>query len=167
MASFCVIIGIFGDRIPGPIFFDGRLDSGRYLRFLQEVLQDMLDEESLARIATMWYQHDGAPVHHTRAVRNYLQQQFWGRVIARQGQDAPVFWPARSPDLSPLDLFLWGHLKAVVYAAEPRTQQELKDRIVDACRAITPVTLGAVRDNMLLRVQKCTEVHGQHFEQLL
>ena len=37
--------------------------------------------------------------------------------LERIGQGGPVPWPARSPDLNPLDFWLWGHLKAMVYAA--------------------------------------------------
>jgi hypothetical protein len=34
---------------------------------------------------------------------------FPGRLISKR------LWPPRSPDLSPPDLFLWGHLKDTVY----------------------------------------------------
>ena len=45
-------------------------------------------------------------------VRNYLNEQFLGTWI-----DAGVAeWPARSPDLTPLDFFFWGVLKDRVYA---------------------------------------------------
>ena len=45
-------------------------------------------------------------------VRNYLNEQFPGTWI-----DAGVAeWPARSPDLTPLDFFFWGMLKDGVYA---------------------------------------------------
>jgi hypothetical protein len=32
-------------------------------------------------------------------------------------QDGPTALPAPSPDLNPLDFYLWGHLKSTVYAA--------------------------------------------------
>ena len=45
-------------------------------------------------------------------VRNYLNEQFPGTWI-----DVGVAeWPARSPDLTPLDFFFWGVLKDRVYA---------------------------------------------------
>ncbi|KAJ8893412.1 hypothetical protein PR048_006003 [Dryococelus australis] len=31
------------------------------------------------------------------------------------GRGGPISWPARSPDLTPLDYFLWGHIKDVIY----------------------------------------------------
>jgi hypothetical protein len=57
--------------------------------------------------------HDGAPAHFDRVVRDHLHERFHERWIGRGG---PVSWPPRSPDLPPLDLYLWGHLKTVVYA---------------------------------------------------
>uniref|UniRef100_A0A2H1V4P8 SFRICE_034143 n=1 Tax=Spodoptera frugiperda TaxID=7108 RepID=A0A2H1V4P8_SPOFR len=27
----------------------------------------------------------------------------------------PIPWPARSPDLTPMDFYLWGHMKSLVY----------------------------------------------------
>ncbi|GBL73687.1 hypothetical protein AVEN_230681-1 [Araneus ventricosus] len=41
--------------------------------------------------------------------------EYPGRWIGRGG---PVLWPPRSPDLTSLDFFLWGHLKELVYRDE-------------------------------------------------
>ncbi|GFX80977.1 uncharacterized protein TNCV_1909701 [Trichonephila clavipes] len=45
-------------------------------------------------------------------VRSALDTAYPGRGIERGGL---VNWPARSPDLSCLDFFLWGHMKSIVY----------------------------------------------------
>jgi hypothetical protein len=55
-----------------------------------------------------WFQHDGTPPHFSRRAREILDQQYPDRWIGRGG---PRNWPARSPDLNPLDFFLWGHVK--------------------------------------------------------
>ena len=52
----------------------------------------------------MFFQHDGAPPHYIRHVRDYLNQSFSNRWLGRGG---PVAWPPRSPDLMPLDYYLW------------------------------------------------------------
>jgi len=39
-------------------------------------------------------------------------------------QKRKVEWPPRSPDLSPLDYFLWGHLKRV-YKTKSRKLENL------------------------------------------
>jgi hypothetical protein len=38
-------------------------------------------------------------------------------------------WPSRSPDLIPLDFFLWAHLKSQVYINRPNNLQDLIERI--------------------------------------
>jgi hypothetical protein len=38
-------------------------------------------------------------------------------------------WPARSPDLNPCDIFLWGCLKDKVYNSNHRIKEELKENI--------------------------------------
>ena len=36
-------------------------------------------------------------------------------------------WPARSPDLSPLDYFLWGYVKEDVFKRQPADIEILKE----------------------------------------
>ena len=31
------------------------------------------------------------------------------------GRGGPIAWPLRSPKLAPMDFFLWGHIKALIY----------------------------------------------------
>ncbi|PRD19263.1 UNVERIFIED_CONTAM: hypothetical protein NCL1_57865 [Trichonephila clavipes] len=59
----------------------------------------------------MWFQHDGAPARFSADVRSALDTAYPGRWIGRGG---PVNWPARSPDLSCIYFFLWGHMKSLV-----------------------------------------------------
>jgi hypothetical protein len=47
-----------------------------------------------------------------------------------------VGWPARSPDLSICDFFLWGYLKEKVFKHRPHTQPELKEWIIEEVNAI-------------------------------
>ncbi|KAJ4447298.1 hypothetical protein ANN_09302 [Periplaneta americana] len=48
------------------------------------------------------------------------------RIISRFGD---TNWPARSPDLTGPDFFLWGNLKAGVFQVRPHSIQDLKKRI--------------------------------------
>ena len=47
----------------------------------------------------------------SRAVRELLRNVFTDRIIAL---NHTIEWPPRSPDLTPCDFFLWGHLKSKV-----------------------------------------------------
>jgi len=41
----------------------------------------------------------------------------------------PTAWPPFSPDTTPLNYFLWGHVKTVVYSQKPHSLDEHKVRI--------------------------------------
>ena len=110
--------------------------------------------------------HDGAPAHFSIAVRNHPNSTYSGRCIGRSG---PVAWPARSPDLNPLDFFFWGHLKSLVYDMPVDTPEDLIARIVVAAGDI-PSHIGVfqlVRESLQRRCRLCDTVHGRNFEQLL
>jgi hypothetical protein len=58
------------------------------------------------------FMHDGAPTHFSFIAHRYLNWKFPAWWIGRGG---PIAWPPRSPDLSPQDFYLQGHLKSLVY----------------------------------------------------
>jgi hypothetical protein len=73
----------------------------------------------------------------------------------------------RSPDLSPLDFFLWGHLKSKIYATQPTSLEDLRQRIVNECLQITPQILQNVRQRFEQNLYYCMESDGGHFQHLL
>jgi hypothetical protein len=108
----------------------------------------------------MWYMHDGAPAHFSRAVRDVLNITYHNQWTGREG---PTAWPPCSPDLDPLDFYLWEHLKTFVYAAP------VDHCIVDACQTICNyfVIFEWMRWSMIRHVKACSESHGGHFGHLL
>jgi len=48
------------------------------------------------------------------------------------GQGRPMYWPPRSPDLTPKDFFLWGHIKALIYTSPVASEEEHIGCIVEA-----------------------------------
>ncbi|GFU58731.1 hypothetical protein TNCV_932721 [Trichonephila clavipes] len=133
--SINVWAGIVGDCLLGPYILPEGLNGSVYLTFLQEVLLKMLNDVPMPIRQRIRFQHDGAPAHFSIDVRAHLQATFPGGWIGRGG---PIAWPARSPDLSPLDFFLWGFLKGLVYETPVATPEDLVGRIVEAA--------GCVRD---------------------
>lgn len=69
--------------------------------------------------------------------------------------------------MTPPDFGLWGNLKAVVYATPVPDVEELERRIMEAARSIPRQTIQRCTAHVLTRAQKCIEVRGQHFEQVL
>ncbi|GFT72264.1 uncharacterized protein TNCV_1801441 [Trichonephila clavipes] len=62
-------------------------------------------------------------------------------------QFGPVNWPQRSCDLTPLDNFLWGYVKSLVYADKPQTLDHLEDNIRRVIADIRPQMLEKVIEN--------------------
>lgn len=156
--------GILGDHLLGPVILPARLNGQHFLEFLQNRLQNLLENLPLAAIRNMWIQLDGAPAHFAAPVQDWLNEEFPDRWIGRNG---PVRWSPRSPDITPLDFFLWGHIKALVYRTPVQNIQDLTNRIQNAAATVTPQMLTRVRENLVRRAQICLEVQGQHIENLL
>lgn len=110
----------------------------------------------------MWWIQDGAPAHRARAVMQRLRQLFPRRLVCL---GEPQEWPPRSPDLTPLDFFLWGYLKAKVYTTVPANLQDLEARITREIVALrrTRMVRRSV-EAMRGRAQKCLQLNGTQVE---
>ena len=77
--------------------------------------------------------HYGAPAHFSLVAREFLNATYEDRWFGRGG---PHLRPARSPDLNPLDFFLWSHLKSLVYTTAVENVEDLRNRIMQGCDTI-------------------------------
>lgn len=164
--------GIHGNSIIGPEIIDGNLNRARFLELLDGPVSDYLAIISQLHgprwMERTWFQMDGAPAHSVVEARERLNRMFNERWIGRYG---PRRWPARSPDLTPLDFFLWGFVKDEVYAQNVDTVEELRERIEMAFEKLRTMTsdgslLQRVRNNMQRRLTMCIQNNGGHFEHL-
>lgn len=150
--------GILRDRIIGPFFFEGNLNAAGFLNFLEIEFRNALDELPLRYRLNLKLQLDGSPIHNARLIRNWLDNNFENCWI---GRNSPFCeWPPRSPDLTPLDFFLWGILKQNVYKSRPHNLQELQARINRSCEEITPQQIRNVILNVRKRNDKCIVENG-------
>ncbi|GFY03744.1 uncharacterized protein TNCV_4550811 [Trichonephila clavipes] len=97
----------------------------------------------------LWVQQDGATCQTARATINLLKDTFGDRLISRFG---PVNWSPRSCDLTPLDYFLSGYVKSLVYADKPQTPDHLEDNIRRVIADIRPQMLEKVIENWTSRL---------------
>ncbi|GFY14510.1 uncharacterized protein TNCV_1315641 [Trichonephila clavipes] len=100
-------------------------------------------------VQELWFQQDGATCHTARATIDLLKDTFGDRLISRFGR---VNWPPRSCDLTPLDYFLWGYVKSLVYADKPQTLDHLEDNIRRVIADIRPQMLEKVIENWTSRL---------------
>lgn len=149
-----------------------------------------------------WWQQDGATAHTARDTMRILYDNFGvDRVISsraavgrppraaprpplpppRPRNDARIYWPSRSPDLSPPDFFLWGYLKDRVYdisrningppRTSPLTLAELRDNIqreIDALnRPEAAGLLERVVNETFVRARECVRENGGHLKNVI
>ncbi len=118
----------------------------------------------LPEIDEIVFMQDGAPPHFSRDVRAWLDETFPDRWIGRRG---PTEWPPRSPDLTPCDFWLWGHLKHLVYQKTYDNLEELKQAIRDACASIGDDVIERSLLAFKERLHRIIETNGDHIENLL
>jgi hypothetical protein len=73
--------------------------------------------------------HDGAAAHFTRQVWEHLTATYKDRWI---GQGRPVAWPPRSLDHTPLDFFLLGYMKTLIYSSPVDSEEDLIACLIEA-----------------------------------
>lgn len=78
-----------------------------------------------------------------------------------------IFHINSSPDLTPLDCFLWSHLKKIIYEQEPASPEEIIAKMQIAVQTIDRSMLRRMRENLILRAEACVEARGGHFENLI
>ncbi|GFS84855.1 uncharacterized protein TNCV_2957351 [Trichonephila clavipes] len=115
-------------------------------------------------VQELWFQQDGATCHTARASIDLLKDSFGDRLISRFG---PVNWPPRSCDLTPLDYFLWGYVKSLVYADKPQTLDHLEDNIRRVIADIRPQMLEKVIENWTSRLDYIRASRGSPMPEII
>jgi len=123
--------GLSARRLIGPFFFEGTVTGEAYVEVLHSSILPAIC--ALYENSEVFYQQDGAFPHYHRDVRTFLDSNLQGHWIGRRGT---FEFPPCSPDLTPLDFYLWGTLKDVVYCKKPATLGDLCAEIRVACAAI-------------------------------
>lgn len=160
--------GVFSEGIIGPYFFEDAgstvtVTSARYVEMLNTFLGPELQRRGV-EVSQLWFQQDGATAHTARMSMKRVQEMFPRRAISRFGD---VHWPARSPDLSVCDFFLWGHLKDRVYRSKPRTTEELKQSIQHEIQTVPLEMIRRAMQNFRQRLELCIQNEGQHLSDVV
>ena len=77
-SSVNVWCAVVDGQLIGPFILEGCLTGEAYLRFLQDELPRLLEDVPLDKRGRMYFQHDGAPPHFSREIRNFLNYRFPG-----------------------------------------------------------------------------------------
>ena len=109
-----------------------------------------------------YFQQDNSRVHTANATLDFLRTKFNSNHIISKD-----LYPARSPDLTPPDFFLFGYIKSKVYANSPTTLEDLKANIRHEMQAVPREMLCRVMNSAVRRMQLCQRVGGGHIQHLL
>lgn len=157
----------WSEGIIGPYFFENEcgkavtVNGERYRNMIKEYFWHQIDDLELK---DMWFQQDGATCHTSSVTIDLLREKFDDRVISR---NAGVRWPPRSCDITPLDFFLWGYVKSIVYCNKPTTINDLKDNIRRAITDITADLCEKVAQNWSSRVFFLKKSRGGHLKDII
>ncbi|GFW63673.1 transposable element Tcb2 transposase [Trichonephila clavipes] len=158
---------LWAGGIIGPYFFKN--DEGHNVtvngdRYRAMITNFFIPELNNQDVQELWFQQDGATCHTARATIDLLKDTFGDRLISRFG---PVKWPPRSCDLTPLDYFLWGYVKSLVYADKPQTLDHLEDNIRRVIADIRPQMLEKVIDNWTSRLDYIRASRGSPMPEII
>ena len=135
-----------GSNINADIYRDLVLE-GELTRMMQSTLQNQL----------FTYQQDGARAHTAITTQNWCRQNLPDFISKEE-------WPAYSPDLNPLDCFVWGVLEGKVCAKAHNSVECLKRSLQRAWDQIPQTQIRAACDKFKSRLRLVIQNGGGYFE---
>ena len=154
--------------IISPVIMEENMNSERYLAMISNIVVPQLlanvryQENKNGSITRVWWFKDKAPCHWARIVHDRLQILFRERIV---GIGHYREFPACSPDLTPLDFYVWGFVKSKVNLTLPGSLDELERIIRNEVQALrrSRVPHRAVAA-MWTKAERCLDVGGWHVE---
>jgi len=161
-------VTLSSDGVIGPYFNEvggetATVISERYVSLLKSKFLPSLRKKGFDK-DEIYFQQDGAAPHTSNTVLEWLDDTFGRRLISLKTE---LSWPPHSPDLNPLDFFLWGFVKSKVYCPPPSALAELKTAIRREIRKIDTETCKSVIQNFRARISAVKTKRGGHMEHLL
>jgi inhibitor of nuclear factor kappa-B kinase subunit alpha len=108
------------------------------------------------------FQQDGAPAHTARQAQEWLTQNCSD--FLRKDE-----WPPNSPDLNPLDFYVWGAMlhQYEQYNPKPTSKDQLKVVLREIWNNLPVQSIKKAVLSFRKRLQLCIEAGGGHIEHLL
>ena len=155
-ASVMVSLGVTADHKTSVIFVPPgvKINSMEY----QNVILGPLLADIRAMGPDFVFQQDGAPSHTSKSTLRFLAEK-------QQPIIEPSMWPPSSPDLNPLDYFVWPALEALVYrGGRIRDVAHLGVKIVSAVEQLGQASIRRAINSWRCRLKKVVQAKGGHIE---
>lgn len=157
--STVMVLGVVsseGDVMP-PFFFQRglRVNASEYIKVLEDTVKPWMD--GVANGRPYVFQQDSAPAHKARATQNWLADNVpyhW----------SPELWPPSSPDLNPLDYYVWGVVERETNARPHNTIQSVKDTVYDVMTNMSRAHLVKACERFRPRIEAVIAAEGGFIE---
>lgn len=161
---FCLLKGS-GEKF-GPYFIppDEPVNQFSYRELLEKtVFPLMMLMLGRAVWGRTWWQQDGAKPHQARMVMQWLDGIFGERLLALKSLRG-VDWAPSSPDMNPVDYYLWPRMKSLTYAPPPPTMTRLRRKITVVFGGIPAEEVSRAVLSMKKRGRMLVQAGGKQFE---
>ena len=129
------------------IFIDGNMMGESYREILENNLLKSVEKLSMSHD---WvFQHDNDPKHRAAIVPNWLN---------RNGVER-FHWPSFSSDLNPIE-HLWDEVERQLKKRQPKSQNELKESLIEVWHRIELSTLKKLVDSVSNRLNEVIRTKG-------
>lgn len=150
------VVSSEGDVMPPHFFEKGQtITKEVYLRVLQAVVKPWMVTVASGRPYV--FQQDGAPAHTSHLVQNWLSDNldmFWSK----------EFWPPNSPDLNPLDYYVWSVVERVTNKTRHPNVASLRAAIEAAFRNMDSAVLTRACERFRPRMEAVIAAEGGYIE---
>ena len=150
------VVSSEGHIMPPHIFeVSLKVNTKVYLEVLKSVVIPWCNQVAGGR-PWVW-QQDSAPTHKSKETQAWLQKECYDFVPFSH-------WPPSSPDLNPLDYFVWSYVENITNMTSHNTKASL---IVARCRVFTELPVALVEkacSQFRIRMEAVIEAEGGYIE---
>jgi len=126
--------------------------------YVNNVLKKFLarDARRLYPKGDFLFHQDSAPSHTSRITQEYMRSKM--RFIPKE------IWIPKSPDAAPMDYFVWGHLKRMLWNSKPKDMAGLKSALKRAWKKLPQVLINKALQSWPRRVHQIYKSKGKNIE---
>lgn len=103
------------------------------------------------------FQQDSAASHKAKSTQMWLKDNVPDFISVKE-------WPAVSPDLNPLDYYIWSKLEAKVCSKRHKNLESLKQALLTEWDNLSMDDIRVSIENWIPRLKACKKEQGDHFE---
>ena len=152
------VVSSEGYIMPPHIFEVGlKVNTKVYLDVLKSVVIPWCNQVAGGR-PWVW-QQDSAPAHKSKETQTWLQKECYDFVPFSH-------WPPSSPDLNPLDEFVWSYVKNLTNMTSYNTKTSLIAAIHLVFAEFLPALVKKVCSQFLIRIEAVIEAEGGYIESM-